>query len=122
MFGDDVGHRVRLCLLFQVPVEPRALGPFEDRVDPRLALLTRAERLAWTVAELREIAASMPTAAELRASMPTAAELREIAASMPTVAELREIAASMPTAAELRASMPTAAELREIAASFHKTG
>ena len=47
-----------------------------------------------------------------------AAELREIAASMPTAAELREIAGSIPTAAELReiaASMPTAAELREIA-------
>ena len=73
-----------------------------DMTRRRLVFRKVVERPA---AELREIAASMPTAAELReiaASMPTAAELREIAASMPTAAELREIAASMPNAVELR--------------------
>jgi antitoxin (DNA-binding transcriptional repressor) of toxin-antitoxin stability system len=62
-------------------------------------------------AELRDIAAAIPTVAELRdiaAAIPTAAELRDIAAAMPTAAELRDIAGAMPTAAELRdiAGMP----------------
>ena len=41
MFRDDVGDGVRLRRLLQIPVDPDALGPFEERVDRRLVVRQR---------------------------------------------------------------------------------
>ena len=41
MFRDDVGDGVRLHRLLQIPADPGALGPFEERVDRRLVVRQR---------------------------------------------------------------------------------
>ena len=41
MFRDDVGDGVRLRRLLQIPANPGALGPFEERVDRRLVVRQR---------------------------------------------------------------------------------
>ena len=51
MFRDDVGDGVRLYRLLQIPVDPGALGPFEERVDLRLVVRQRP------VVEIRRVSA-----------------------------------------------------------------
>ena len=41
MFRDDFGNGIRLRRLLQVPADPGALGPCEDRVDRRFLVLQR---------------------------------------------------------------------------------